>query len=233
MLAGSFWGSFLTEADRLITKIIILPSRDELDFPRLWKPLIAFRILGFRGFLKMVHFKLFNSSVSLELFCEELVELKSLSAEELYKEVSSSDVDVLISVGAPIVLKPNLLALPKLFSCNLHNGDIKNYRGHFSTFWEIVNKEVELYINLHKMTAKVDSGCIYAQMSARKNSFSNFFDVMIWKKATGGKMLASMLNRLEINKGSVEKQIENANNQITNSKYYPFPSARDVLEFRF
>jgi len=121
------------------------------------------------------------------------------------------------------------LSLPKLCSLNLHNGDIDKYRGHFSTFWEIINKEDYLCVTLHNMTKIVDSGCIYDQEFADKDLFLDFWDVMVWKKIVGGTLLAKNLNILEEkNNLDVKKVLNNSK-----SKYYSFPVLKDLQFFRF
>lgn len=226
-----FWKSFLEYKEKSISKIIILPSRDEIDFPFLMKPFIALRMLGVLGILKFVHTKIFLRKIKFNMVSEECVFLNSLDLEVLYSEVSQGEVDVLISVGAPVVFDDDLLSLSSICALNIHNGDIKKYRGHFSSFWEIMNKEKESAVTLHEMKRKVDSGAIYDQSFINRLTVSSFWDLMVWKKTKGGEMLAKNLHILEEKKILDEFEVEGR--ELSESVYYGFPRVADVLRFRF
>lgn len=226
-----FWESFLEHRKNSISKIILLPSRGEVDFPIILKPLIAFRLLGILGIFKFGYKKIFSRKIRFDIISEECVVLNTLDSEILYNEVSRSNVDVLISVGAPVVFKDDLLSLPSICALNIHNGDIKRYRGHFSTFWEIINQEKKSVITIHEMTRKVDTGTIYDQSFIYRSMVASFWDLMVWKKIKGGEMLAKRLftiENLEILKASKKNVKMNIK-----AKYYQFPKIKDVLKFRF
>ena len=204
ILAGVFWKYFIKKRTKLIDKIIVLPSRNEIDFPKFFKPFIAIKMLGIRGLYKFVLYKLSHSKFSLSSVCDDLVSFNHFNYEKIFNEVKISKCDILISVGAPILFKPDLLSTPKYYALNLHNGDILKYRGHFSSFWEIFNKENELTLTLHEMN---------------------------WKKKAGGSMLAENLNLLENNGMKFNQMI--SKHDLKNAKYYPFPKLQDVLNFDF
>ena len=231
LLANIFWESFKVERKKPITKIILLPSRTDVDWSVILKPFVAWKLLRLGGIIKLIGLKVFGVSVSIESMCEELVTLTSLDSKSLSREVKKSEVDVLISVGAPIVFKADLLGIPRICSLNLHNGDILKYRGHFSTFWEVMNKEEKFFLTLHEMTSKVDSGVIYDQRFSSKEDTPTFLDLMIWKKSAGGQMLAKNLNLLE----NVERLGEYTESDagFCRATYYSFPTIYDVLNFRF
>lgn len=231
LLSSFFWSSFASERKKLITKIILLPSRTDVEFPVIWKPVVAFKLLGLSGISKLIRLKYFGTKVTIESICDEFVTLTSLDPGALHTAVVASDVDVLISVGAPVVFKRDLISIPTICSLNLHNGDIIKYRGHFSTFWEIINKEERFCLTLHEMTSKVDSGVIYDQRFTSKKAAPTFLDVMIWKKTAGGQMLAKTLTLLD-NKESLHENLE-FDVESSQAKYYPFPTVYDVLKFRF
>ena len=134
-------------------------------------------------------------------------------------------------MGDPVVFSSNILSLPAYCCLNVHNGNINKFRGHFSTFWEIFNKEEEFCITLHEMTSKVDSGEIYEQVCLPKTNASSFWEIMMWKKKFGGAILAQALNMID-DLGHI-----NSKSKITISsseaKYYPFPTIKAVFNFRF
>ena len=231
ILADVFWEYFTKKRTKLLDKIIVLPSRNEIDFPKFFKPFIAIKMLGIKGLYKFVLYKLSHSKFPLSSVCVDLVSFNHLDYEKIFNEVKISKCDILISVGAPILFKPDLLSIPKCYSLNLHNGDILKYRGHFSTFWEIFNKENELTLTLHEMSEIADSGNIYDQVRINKNLFKTFWDLMYWKKKAGGSMLAENLNFLENNEIKFNQVM--SKHDLKNAKHYPFPKLQDVLNFNF
>lgn len=231
LLSSLFWSGYLKYRKVLITKVILLPERDEVDFPLWFKPLAFLKIFGLSGIIKMLFFRMFTTKVSVFDACQSVSFLNCLDQAKLLRELNQSRVDVLISVGAPIILKTDILSIATRHCLNLHNGDICKFRGHFSTFWEVATSEKKVCVTLHEMEDRVDSGAIYQQICEERSSFRNFQEVMFWKKQTGGAMLAKALNALD-DVGYLKCRIE-INAETQEAKYYPFPSVSDVLNFSY
>ena len=231
LMASLFWAAFKEKRKILISKIIILPSRKEVDFPLWSKPFIMVKLLGFLGVYKLILYKLLVKKVKITEVCNECVVLNTLDQKKLYRELSRYDIDILISVGASVVFSSDILSLPTYCCLNIHNGNINKFRGHFSTFWEILNKEEECCLTLHEMTSKVDSGEIYEQICLPKKTASSFWEIMIWKKKVGGAILAQALNMLD-DLGHIDSKSKMTTSS-SEAKYYPFPTIKDVFNFRF
>jgi methionyl-tRNA formyltransferase len=234
--AKTFFESFLSIRQKKFTKIIILPSIERNSFPTYLRPLVAIKLMGIIGTIKYIKYKVLNTykdSFHFGSITNELKIVENYSQKDLISEVSSLNPDILISVGAPIIFSKELLSLPTIGAINLHNGNIKKYRGHFSTFWEAFNKESNFSISLHEMNEKVDSGMMLDHVSRNKNNFKDFFDVMLWKKQAGGKLLANTLNKFEINKTFYAISADKSNSNESKSSYYGFPSFKDIMKFSF
>lgn len=231
LLSSLFWTSFRLHRKSLITKVIVLPDRQDIDFPGWFKGFAFLRILGLRGILKLLRFRLFSSTVSVFSVCEEVLVFRSLDQEALLKELRRAEVDVLISVGAPIIFSADILSVPSRHCLNIHNGDIRQFRGHFSTFWEVLTAQEHFCLTLHEMEGRVDSGAVYERPCKERAAFRNLQEVMFWKKETGGAILARALNKLD-ESGALIPERE-ATTRAAVAKYYPFPSVGDVLRFRF
>ena len=70
-------------------------------------------------------------------------------------------------------------------------------------------------------------------VSRNKNNFKDFFDVMLWKKQAGGKLLANTLNKFEINKTFHAISADKSDSNESKSSYYGFPSFKDIMKFSF
>lgn len=63
------------------------------------------------------------------------------------------------------MLKPELLAIPKLGALNMHGSLLPKYRGRVPVNWAIIKGEKETGSTLHYMTEKPDNGDIVAQQA--------------------------------------------------------------------
>ncbi|HXL99854.1 MAG TPA: formyltransferase family protein, partial [Rhizomicrobium sp.] len=93
------------------------------------------------------------------------------------------------SIGVPYVLSRRVLEIPRL-ALNVHNGLLPKYRGHFATFWEVLEREPRYGVTVHRMAAKVDAGAIVAQQTLGWDEATSFADLLIRKKRIGGALLA-------------------------------------------
>lgn len=59
-----------------------------------------------------------------------------------------------------MIVRPDVLALPRLGGLNLHGGLLPRYRGSNPTQWAILNGETETGVTLHEMADGLDTGAI-------------------------------------------------------------------------
>ena len=131
LLSSLFWASFRSHRKSLITKVIVLPDRQDIDFPGWFKGFAFLRILGLRGILKLLRFRLFSSTVSVFSVCEEVLVFRSLVRKLSYK---SSTVELMFDFcGRPIIFSADILSVPSRHCLNIHNGDNAS-GGHFLLF---------------------------------------------------------------------------------------------------
>lgn len=69
-------------------------------------------------------------------------------------------VDLILSIANPIILKEEILRIPKYGSINLHPGLLPDYKGSFCIPWALINKEHYVGYTYHFVTNKVDAGNI-------------------------------------------------------------------------
>ena len=97
--------------------------------------------------------------------------------------------DMLVSVGAPEIFKPPVLATAAVGAVNVHNGRLPRYRGMFGTFWEMYCGEQWGCATLHVMEPRVDAGAVLAQSVVRLAG-RTLHDALVEKKREGGRLLA-------------------------------------------
>lgn len=73
--------------------------------------------------------------------------------------------DLIVCGGMPWRLPPDLIALPRLGTVNMHPALLPRHRGPASVEWAFRNGDPELGITVHRMDAGFDTGAILAQGS--------------------------------------------------------------------
>src|SRR5262249_58281079 len=68
--------------------------------------------------------------------------------------------DVLLSFAFPYRLPPEILDVPRLGGFNVHGGKLPEYRGPQPVFWEILNREPEGAVTVHRLDEQFDHGAI-------------------------------------------------------------------------
>ncbi len=88
--------------------------------------------------------------------------LKTLdpNAPEIVARIADLAPDFLFSFYYRLMLKSELLALPRLGALNMHGSLLPKYRGRVPVNWAIIRGERQTGATLHYMTAKPDAGAI-------------------------------------------------------------------------
>lgn len=83
--------------------------------------------------------------------------VRTLRDEQLRAWIRELRCDVVVSLQSHRVGR-DLLNMPRLGWLNLHHGRLPDYRGVFSVFWAMSNREPVLYITAHQMGGALDCG---------------------------------------------------------------------------
>ena len=73
--------------------------------------------------------------------------------------------DVLLTFTFPYRLPLEVLRVPRLGGFNVHGGKLPEYRGPQPVFWQILNREAEGAVTVHRMDEDLDHGAIVASQS--------------------------------------------------------------------
>lgn len=100
-----------------------------------------------------------------------LVEVADLHAESVLERVREFRPDLGLSLAPPL-LKPQLFALPRLGTLNLHKGRLPQFRGMPPAFWELWQGETEVGCSIHWMTEALDAGDLVQEAAVRRGRYS-------------------------------------------------------------
>lgn len=84
---------------------------------------------------------------------------------EVVELVAAQQPDFIFSFYYRMMLKAELLALPRLGAYNMHGSLLPKYRGRVPVNWAIIHGENETGATLHRMTEKPDNGDIVDQQA--------------------------------------------------------------------
>ncbi len=79
------------------------------------------------------------------------------------RSISKMKPDFIIVNSYSMKLHPEVLAIPKIASINVHGGLLPEYRGANPIQWAIINAETETGVTIHYMTEEIDAGDIISQ----------------------------------------------------------------------
>ena len=82
-------------------------------------------------------------------------------------EFAGLEPDLFLAAGYPIILKEEILAVPKLVPVNFHASLLPYYRGKHPVFWALRNGEKWSGLTVHVMDSGIDTGDIIYQLRIR------------------------------------------------------------------
>lgn len=137
------------------------------------------------------------------------------------------DVDVVISVACPQIVRSDLLeAIPKGV-INIHGALLPKYRGKLPSFWVLARGEEETGVTVHYMNEKLDDGPIIVQKTVPIRPDDTLHSLVLRSKVQyGASALAEAVRRIQA--GTVETH----DNPASEATYFSFPDAEAIRDFR-
>jgi methionyl-tRNA formyltransferase len=155
-----------------------------------------------------------------------LVAAHSVNQPEYLDQVRAIAPDVIVSVAAPEVFKPQLLGLPPLGCINIHSGRLPAYRGMMPTFWQMLRGERAVTITVHCMAERLDAGNVLATQTFAIRPSDSLDRVIRETKREGAKLVVRVLRDLREGK-AVARPLA-----MERSEYFSFPKRENVRAFR-
>ena len=134
--------------------------------------------------------------------------------------------DLLVSIAASQILRPQVLSLPRYGCINLHSAPLPRYQGMMPNFWTMVHGEAEAAVTIHYMVEKLDAGEIIVQRAVPILPTDSLHDLMVRSKEIG---VAALLEAIEqIERGTVRPRAMDA----SQATYFSFPKRADAVRLR-
>jgi len=166
---------------------------------------------------------------SLPQLCEShgipVIRKVSINSRQFLDKLKGMNLDLIISVAAPVIFKQGLIQLPKHGCINIHNGKLPKYRGMMPNFWQMYHNEKNIGITIHEINPRIDDGRIILQKEVDINSNETLDSLMRRTKRMGAHYMVEAINMI---KSANVKYIEN---DATRGSYFSFPTRKDVKEF--
>lgn len=160
------------------------------------------------------------------IFSRPILELNNINTNPELNVFKASEPDLVISIRYGVILKNEVISVPRYGVINLHSGLLPNYRGVMATFWALLNGETEIGSTLHFINdSNIDTGDIIAtsSMSIEKKK-SYLWHVLALYKG-GCELIIDNVEKLEKN-----EKIQTLP-QPLEGNYYSFPQEVDLQSF--
>lgn len=163
-------------------------------------------------------------------FSKKFISLKSINSDQFIDLIRKNKYDLIVSYSCPQIITNNILNKIRKLNVeivNFHPGILPKYRGIFTNFYSLKNKETEVGITLHKITKKIDSGEIITTFKILVNSKDTIYD--LYKKIYLSQDSLKFIAKSIKNYKTIKKQIKISNR---NYKYNSYPDFIDILKYR-
>ena len=155
-----------------------------------------------------------------------LVPTKSVNDPAFVRRVQASQPDVIVSVAAPEIFKPEILQSARLGCINIHSGRLPAYRGMMPTFWQMRLGEEHATVTVHEMVPALDAGAVLGTAECAIQEHDSLDRVMIEAKHAGAHLLIRVLDELASGASNAQPI------DMKDASYFSFPKREDVKSFR-
>ncbi|MFC1768223.1 formyltransferase family protein [Nanoarchaeota archaeon] len=151
---------------------------------------------------------------------------KDINSKSSLKIIKKFKPDVIFSFHYDQIIGNELLKIPKKGIVNLHYSYLPFYKGLFSNFWEIVNKEKHGGVSLFVMDKGVDTGKVIIEKKIRILPDDTLFSLNCRCSSKMGDLMVDVLEDVEKGKHLKLKK------QKKVRSYFSFPHIKDIKKFK-
>lgn len=150
-----------------------------------------------------------------------------INAPAFHQLLKDQNVDLLISVACPQIVRQELLDLPPEKCINIHGALLPKYRGKMPSFWVLAHGETETGVTVHYMNPKLDDGPIIVQKRVPIAPEDTLHTLVLKSKVEFGALaLAEAVEKI------MAGPVETMENDATQASYFSFPTPEAVAAFR-
>ncbi len=157
----------------------------------------------------------------------EQIRPENVNSDELFETIRSRELDAMFAMCIDVYLPNRLIDLPRLGTFLWHEGITPEYRGVYSPFWALANKDYDnLGYTLLRMNHKLDAGDIYLQGKAKNIDIQRDWHSYIGHKA--------VLDSLPQAKGLLAAMAQDSHTPLSRpdarDAYYSYPTASKLVK---
>jgi methionyl-tRNA formyltransferase len=171
-----------------------------------------------------------NGSFSLAQLCSrygiKVMYDSRINSREFLEKIKDMNINLIVSVAAPVIFKKDIIQLPKYGCINIHNAKLPKYRGMMPNFWQMYNNEKSVGMTIHEINPKIDDGRIILQKEVAIQPDETLDSLIKRTKRIGAHFMIEAIDM--IRSGAVSYK----ENPAAEGTYFSFPTREDVKEFK-
>ena len=142
------------------------------------------------------HKTLQNLAERMCISCLVQPQFNSKSYQDFVEKIRHFNPDLIFVHSYSMLLRPDILTIPKYGAVNIHYALLPKYRGANPVQWAMINGELETGVTMHYMDEGIDSGDIIAQRHVPIYINDTWVDALARINAETDKMLEDEIPRL-------------------------------------
>jgi len=151
----------------------------------------------------------------------------NINGDAFLRKLKQWDVDLVVSVACPQIVRDDLLSLPPKGVINIHGALLPRYRGKLPSFWVLANDEEVTGVTVHYMNAELDDGPIIVQQEVPISPDDTLHSLVLKSKVGyGASALAKAVAQIQHN------AVELVENDSDHATYFSFPTSEAIRRFR-
>jgi len=152
---------------------------------------------------------------------------QNINARRTRAFIRSLKSDLLISAYFSQILKPEVIALPKLGILNVHPGWLPAYKGAMAYFWVLKNGSETAGVSLHWIDEGIDTGTLLRRQSFSIDAGMTQQNVLEQTADIGANLLQEAAQQL-LQQGFISPTpVE----QSESDEYYPMPGSKEFESY--
>jgi len=171
-----------------------------------------------------------NGGYNLSQLCRHygiaIIYESSINSAAFLKTVKDMNIDLIISVAAPVIFKKDIIDLPRSGCINIHHAPLPKYRGMMPNFWQMYHDEKSVGMTVHEINPKIDDGRIILQSQVDIEPDETLDALIKRTKRIGAHLMIEAIEMIRTNK------VRYIENRADKGSYFSFPTREDVKEFR-
>jgi methionyl-tRNA formyltransferase len=151
----------------------------------------------------------------------------NVNATAFVETMRARDVELLVSIACPQIIRKDLLAVPAHGAINIHGALLPRYQGLLPSFWVLARGEPETGVTVHWMDEKVDHGAILLQRPVPIERSDTVHSLVHRSKVEVGKhLLVEAVTAIE--RGEAPRVLMDQ----SQATYFSYPDEAALRDFR-